>query len=85
MVKEKLVGKITHYFTNIGVAVIKLSGALKDGDKIHIKGASTDFTQMASSMQIEHKTVKAAKKGQDIGLKIKDRARPGDAVFLVPA
>ena len=83
MVKEKLVGKITHYFSNIGVAVIKLSGALKEGDTIHVKGASTDFTQLASSMQIEYKKVNSAKKGADIGLKVKDRARPGDAVFLV--
>ena len=83
MANEKLIGKITHYFTHIGVAVIKLSGAIKDGDKLRIKGASTNITQQASSMQIEHKIVKSAKKGQDIGMKVKDRVRPGDAVFLV--
>tara|TARA_Y100000310_G_C20622956_1_gene784322 strand:+ start:573 stop:827 length:255 start_codon:yes stop_codon:yes gene_type:complete len=83
MAKEKLIGKITHYFSNIGVAVIKLSGVLKDGNTIHVKGASTDFTQLASSMQIEYKKVTSAKKGDDIGLKVKGRARPGDAVFLV--
>jgi len=80
---EKLIGKITHYFNNIGVAVIKLSKPIKDGDQIHVKGASTDIIQLASSMQIEHKQIKVAKAGQDIGLKVKDTVRPGDAVFLV--
>tara|TARA_Y100000034_G_C6782231_1_gene349726 strand:+ start:69 stop:323 length:255 start_codon:yes stop_codon:yes gene_type:complete len=83
MAEGKLVGKITHYFNNIGVAVIKLSAAIKDGDKIQIKGSSTDVTQVTSSMQIEHKVVKSAKKGQDIGMKVKDRVRPGDAVFII--
>ena len=83
MAEGKLVGKITHYFNNIGVAVIKLSAAIKDGDKIQIKGSSTDVTQLTSSMQIEHKVVKPAKKGQDIGMKVKDRVRPGDAVFII--
>jgi len=85
MVKEKLVGKVTHYFGGLGVAVIKLSGALKDGDKMRIKGASTDFTQLASSMEINRKKISDAKKGEDIGLKVKERVRPGDAVYLVPA
>jgi len=85
MVKEKLVGKITHYFGGIGVAVIKISGTLKDGDKMRVKGASTDFAQLASSMEINRKRISEAKKGDDIGLKVKDRVRPGDAVYLVPA
>jgi len=85
MVKEKLVGKITHYFGGIGVAVIKISGTLKDGDKMRVKGASTDFAQLASSMEINRKRISEAKKGDDIGLKVNDRDRPGDAVNLVPA
>jgi len=83
MAEGKLVGKITHYFNNIGVAVIKLSAVIKDGDKIRIRGSSTDVAQVASSIQIEHKVVKSAKKGQDVGLKVKDRVRPGDAVFII--
>jgi len=61
--EEKLIGRITHYFTNIGVAVVELTdGKLSVGDKIHIKGATSDFEQMIDSMQIEHESVEKAKK-----------------------
>lgn len=84
--EEKLgkeIGKVTHYFTNIGVAVIELSGALKEGDKIHIKGATSDFKQKVASMQIEHEKLEKAKAGQSIGMKIKEHAREGDSVYKV--
>jgi len=77
------VGKVTHYFTNIGVAVIKLSGNLKVGDKIKVKGATSDFEQKVDSMQIEHDKIEEAKAGQDIGMKVKEHAREGDTVFKV--
>lgn len=80
---EKEIGKVTHFFTNINVAVIELSDTLKLGDKIHIKGATTDFEQIVDSMQIEHKNVEEAKKGDSIGLKVSDRVREGDKVFKV--
>jgi len=80
---EKIpVGKITHYFSKIGVAVIELSGELKIGDKISIEGATTDIKQTIDSMQIEHKPVQVAGKGQSIGLKAADRVREGDLVFI---
>ncbi len=81
--EKKLVGKITHYFTNIGVAVIELEDTLKTGDEISIEGATTNFTQKIESMQIEHKNVDEAKKGDSIGLKVVDRVREGDQVFKV--
>ncbi len=77
------IGKVTHYFTNIGVAVIKLSGDLKVGDKIKVKGATSDFTQDVDSMQIEHDKIEEAKAGQDIGMKVKDHAREGDIVYKI--
>lgn len=80
---EEQIGKITHYFTGISVAVVKLSGDLEVGDKIHIQGATTDFTQEVKSMQIEHDEVKKAGEGQSVGLKVKDRVREGDDVFKV--
>ena len=83
MPDKKLVGEITHFFTNINVAVIKLNAGLKDGEKILIEGATTNLEQEAKSMQIEHKKVKEAKKGQSIGLKVKDRVREGDKVYKV--
>ncbi len=81
MAEEKQIGKITHFFGGISVAVMELSDKIKVGDEIHIKGAMTDFTQKVDSMQIEHKEVKEAKKGQSIGLKVADKVREGDAVY----
>ncbi|MEM1535400.1 MAG: translation elongation factor-like protein [Candidatus Pacearchaeota archaeon] len=80
---EVEVGKVTHFFTNISVAVIELSDTLREGDTIHIKGATTDFTQKVESMQINHKPVKEAKAGQSIGLKVSERVREGDRVYRV--
>lgn len=81
---EKLVGKVTHYFGKIGVAVVKLhKGGLKLGDKIHIKGAHDDFEQIVSSMQIDHQPVKAGKKGDEVAIKIEAKAHDNDEVFLV--
>jgi putative protease len=83
LAEEKEVGKVTHYYTKIGVAVIELIDTLKAGQTIHIKGATTDFTQIVDSMQIEHETVPEAKKGQSIGMKVKDHVREHDQVFVV--
>ena len=77
----KKVGKVEHYYTNISVGVIKLSGTLKVGDKIRIKGATTDFEQKVDSMQIEKDKIQEAKKGKSIGLKVKDHVRQNDVVY----
>ncbi len=81
--KEKLIGKVVHYYTEIKVAAIELTGALKAGDTIHIKGHTTDFTQKVDSMQIDKDSVESAKKGDAIGIKVDDHAREHDEVFLV--
>ena len=78
---KKPVGKITHYFSKIGVAVVELSGELKVGDKISIEGSTTNIQQPVNSMQIEHKPVDFASKGQSIGMKVADIVRVGDDVF----
>ena len=83
MAEEKPIGKVTHYFTKIGVAVIELDDELKVGDTIAIRGATTDLTQKVDSMQIEHKNVEVANKGQSIGLKVQDRVREGDTVYKI--
>ncbi len=80
-VEKKLVGKISHYFTKIGVGVIELSDELKVGDRISIEGATTNIQQTVDSMQIEHQNVQSAGPGQSIGLKIVERAREGDIVY----
>lgn len=81
--EEKEIGRITHYFSHISVAVVELTAPLKVGDKLHIKGATTDFTQTAESMQIEHKPVQSAKKGDSIGMKVNSLVRPGDKVYKI--
>jgi len=79
--EKKLVGKISHYFTKIGVGVIELSDELKVGDRISIEGATTSVQQMVDSMQIEHQNVQMADSGQSIGLKVAQRVREGDLVY----
>ncbi|PIR89730.1 hypothetical protein COS93_00800 [bacterium (Candidatus Gribaldobacteria) CG07_land_8_20_14_0_80_33_18] len=80
----KLIGKITHYFDNISVAVIELSSPLKVGETIRIIGGeTTDFTQTVDSMEIEHQKIKKAKKGDTFGLKIKEKVREGYKVYKI--
>ena len=79
----KEIGRVSSYFSNVGVAAIQLSGKLKIGDKVHIKGHTTDFEISVDSMQIERKDVKTAKKGDHIGIKVPEKVRPNDKVFLV--
>lgn len=81
--EEKLIGKITHYFSKIQVAIIELAGEIKIGDKIHIKGHNTDFEQDITSMQIDRVDVEKAKKGDAIGLKVDEKVREGDEVYLI--
>ncbi len=80
---KKLVGKVTHFFSKISVAGIQLSETLKVGDKISIEGATTKFEETIDSMQIDNAKVQEAKPGDIIGIKVKDKTRVGDDVFLV--
>jgi len=80
---KQLVGKVTHYFTNIGVAVVAVEAAIAVGDKLSFEGATTNFQQAVKSMQVNNAEVEAAKKGDEIGMKVKDRVRGGDNVYKV--
>jgi len=79
----KEIGTITHFFDKISVAVVELTDKIKVGDKIRIKGNTTDFEQTVGEMQIEHEKVKEAHAGDAIGLKVKDRVRIHDKVYLI--
>ena len=80
----KLIGRITHFFSNIEVAVIKLTAPLKKGDKIRIIGGQeTVFDQKVGSMQIDHKEVKLAKKGSSVGMKVDEKVHEGYKVYKV--
>ena len=76
------VGEVTHYYSNLGVAIVKLNKGLKVGDKVHVEGPSTNFDQAVSEMQLDHANIEAGKKGQDIGLKVSEKVREGDKVFI---
>ena len=78
---EKPIGEITHYYSKIGVGIIELKDVLKVGEKIKIKGHSTEFDQSVDSIQIDHKEVEEAKSGDVIGLKVNDKVREGDEVY----
>ena len=81
---EEEIGKVASYFSKIGVAAIDITkGTLKVGDKIHIKGHTTDIEQDVDSIQIEHQSVPEAKPGDSIGIKVKDRVRDHDIVYKV--
>ncbi|MEM2148018.1 MAG: translation elongation factor-like protein [Candidatus Bathyarchaeia archaeon] len=75
------IGRITHFFPKISVAVVELNAPLNVGDRITIKGPTTDFEQIVESMQIEHKNVQRAEAGQSIGLKVAQRVREKDTVY----
>ena len=80
---EELIGEVSHWFGNISVAGIKLSGDLAVGERIHIVGHTTDVEQAVNSMQRENKDVDEAGAGDEIGVRLTSRARPGDSVFKV--
>jgi selenocysteine-specific translation elongation factor len=80
---EKLIGTISHWFGNIKVAGIDLTSKLAVGDQVHILGHTTDFEQEIKSMQIMHQDVSEAGRGDDVGVKLKARARVGDKVYKV--
>lgn len=83
MQQKKLIGKVTHYYSKIYVAIVELDDDLQHGDEISIEGAQTNIQQIADSMQIEHEPVQMAHKGDAVGLKVKDKVRPGDVVYRI--
>jgi putative protease len=83
MAEEKLIGEVTHYFDHLGVAVFKLTAVLNVGDKIHLKGHTTDFEQSVKEMQVDHANVEKAAKGAELGVKVDDVVREGDKIYLV--
>ena len=77
----KLIGKVTHYFSKIGVAVIELEDELKVGDTIRIVGGQTDFNQIVESMEMEHRKIEKAKAGDSVGIKVNQKVREGYKVY----
>lgn len=80
---EVEVGKVTDFFAQPVVAGIELSGTVNTGDKIHIKGATTDMELVVESMQIDRVDISTGKPGDLIGIKVPDRVRQGDKIYKV--
>jgi translation elongation factor EF-Tu-like GTPase len=83
MVEEVEIGRVNDYFAKIGVAGIDLTATLKVGERIRIKGHTTDLEEIVESIQVEHESVEEAKAGDKIGVKVADRVRGGDHVYRV--
>ena len=79
----KPIGKVTHFFNHIKVAIVKFKLPVKLGTEVRLQGATTDFSTVIESMQYDHKPIKIAKKGQEVGIKLKKRVREGDMVYPV--
>lgn len=81
---ESKVGEVVKFFAKPSVAAIVITAdSLKVGDEIHVTGHTTDFTQPVESMQIDNQVVDEAKVGDDVGVKVSDRVRPGDIVYRI--
>ncbi len=81
--QEELIGIVTDFYAHPVVAGIQLTATLRVGDKIRIKGHSTDIEMAVDSMQINRGDVSEARSGDSIGIKVPDRVRKGDHVFKV--
>lgn len=79
---NKPIGEVTHYFDKISVAAIKLNALLKVGDTIKIQGHTTNFGQTVDSMQIDHQEINEAEKGDEVGIKVSEKVRSGDEIYL---
>lgn len=81
--KKDVIGKVTHYYDKIGVAVIKLQKSLKVGDKVKFEKKDASFEQTIESMQLEHEQVSSGKKGDEIAVKVDQAAKDGTVVSKV--
>ncbi|MFH0890792.1 MAG: hypothetical protein V1856_02045 [Candidatus Liptonbacteria bacterium] len=82
-VPAKPVGTVTHFYSHLRVAIVKFKQPVRVGAKIRLEGATTRFEDKIVSMQYDHKPIKIAPKGKEVGIKVKKKTREGDAVFLV--
>ena len=80
--EEEKIGFVSNYFSKISVAAVEITdGTVSVGDTLHFLGHTTDFESRVDSMQIEHKSVAEAKKGDNVGVKVSEKIRRGDKVY----
>jgi translation elongation factor EF-1alpha len=78
------IGTVTHYFSHLSVAAVTLDKPLKVGDRIRIKGHTTDFVQTVDSMQVDHTDVEQAAPGDDLAIRVSDHVRDHDKIYREP-
>ncbi len=84
--EEEKIGFVSNYFSKISVAAVEITdGTVSVGDTLHFLGHTTDFESRVDSMQIEHKFVTEAKKGDSVGVKVSEKVRRGDKVYKIVA
>jgi hypothetical protein len=81
----KPIGRVTHYFAGIKVAIVKFSVPPKAGSSVRFHGATTDFVQIIKSVQYDHEAIIKIPKGKQVGIKVRSRVRDGDAVYPAKA
>ena len=79
---DKPVGEVTHYYGKAEVAIVKFNQDMPVGKNIAFQGETTDFSQDITSMEFDHKPVTVASRGKEVGIKVKDKVREGDQVYL---
>ena len=83
MSEPRAIGEVIHYWTRLCVAGVRLADTLKIDDWVHFRGATTDFQQRVTSMQLNRRFINEANAGQEIGILVADRVRVGDRVYLL--
>lgn len=79
------IGTVTHYFGHLSVAAVTLAAPLARGDRVHIKGHTTDLVQSVESMQVDHRDIEQANPGDDLAIKVDDHVREHDKIYREPA
>jgi U32 family peptidase len=80
---DKEIGRVIHYFDKAMVAVLRLSDALAVGDSVKFSHGENEFTQTVDSMEIEHKKIQSAKKGEEVAIKVEQKTHEGAKVYKV--
>jgi putative protease len=83
MSEPRAIGKVIHYWTRLCVAGVELTGSLEMDDWVQFRGATTDLQQRVTSMQLDRQFISQAHAGQQVGIRVADRVRVGDTVFLL--
>jgi putative protease len=80
---EEEIGKVTHYYDHLQVAVLSLTNQLKLGDKIHILGHTTDLTERVASIEVDHHAVDWVEAGANVAIKVNGPVHEHDKVYLI--